>query len=115
MTSRVCSTAGCGTLIPAGTRGYKCTRCARGADKARGTRQERGYDAAHDQLRAKWQRRLDDGLVVHCWRCGDQVDPTNWTLGHCDIDRTKYHGPECPRCDYATMGRTDCPHPSHSS
>lgn len=40
---RVC--IDCPRLIPAGTR---CIDCTRAKDKARGTRQERGYNAAHE-------------------------------------------------------------------
>lgn len=53
---RVC--IDCPRLIPAGTR---CTDCARTKERARGTRQQRGYNAAHDQLRRQYQRRIDRG------------------------------------------------------
>jgi hypothetical protein len=110
---RVCIQSGCGTLIDAGR--SRCDNHARDRDKARGTRQQRGYDATHDSLRASWQRRLDGGLRVHCWRCARLIDPSSWHLGHCDDDRSRYHGPECPSCNLATnAGRTQCPHQSHS-
>lgn len=107
---KVCVEAGCPKL----TEGTRCTEHARAKDKARGTRQQRGYGAEHTKLRAQYQRRMDAGEVFTCWRCGGRIDRSNWTLGHCDSDRTKYHGPECPPCDYATAGRTRCPHPSHN-
>lgn len=113
MAKRVCAESGCPELIDAGTRDGRCDQHRRDRDKARGTRQERGYDAAHEHLRFDYQRRINQGERFTCWRCGQPIDPRNWTLGHCDDDRTTYHGPECPPCDYATAGRTRCPHPSH--
>ena len=99
---RVC--IDCPKLIPAGTR---CTDCARTKERARGTRQERGYNAAHDQLRRQYQRRMDRGEPFTCWRCTDPIDPEHWHLGHDDNDRAKYRGPECPACNLAsrTTGR----------
>lgn len=113
MSKRVCLESGCPLLIDAGE--GRCTKHKRVRDKARGTRQDRGYDAVHDRLRAVWQRKLDAGHMVTCWRCNKPIDPNDWTLGHCDIDRSIYHGPECPPCDYATSGRTGCPHESHAA
>lgn len=107
---KVCAEVGCPTL----TTKTRCTSHTRARDKARGTRQQRGYDAAHDALRASYQRRMDAGEVFTCWRCGDLIDTTRWTLGHCDVDRSQYHGPECPACDYAVAGRVGCPHASHT-
>lgn len=106
MTKRNCPTPGCGALVDGG----HCPTHRRQHDRARGTRQERGYDAAHDRLRASWQRRLDAGEVVHCWRCKLRgvltvIDPANWHLGHEDLDRSKYRGPECVPCNTATSGR----------
>jgi hypothetical protein len=53
---------------------------------------------------------MDAGERFTCWRCAEQgrphdVDPTNWHLGHDDLDRTKYRGPECPAGNQATAGR----------
>ncbi len=56
---------------------------------------------------------MDDGVAFACWRCGRHVDPTDWRLGHCDINRGVYHGPECVPCNQATSGRSGCPHLSH--
>lgn len=79
----------------------RCAPCSRRLDRQRGTRQQRGYDAAHDRLRADYQRRMNAGEVFACWRCQEAgrphlVDPTDWHLGHDDDDRTIYRGPECP-------------------
>ena len=115
MAKRVCSGIGCHVLVVSG----RCPRCARKHEKQRGTRQDRGYDAHHDQLRRLYQDRMNAGETFTCWRpgCGTPIDPNNWTLGHCDTHRDQHHGPECPPCDYATAGRTpgSCPHPSHLS
>lgn len=106
MTKRVCLEPGC----PALTHTSRCERHTREREQARGTRQQRGYDADHDKLRAEWQRRLDQGETVLCWRCLTQgrrtpIDPTAWDLGHEDGDKTVHKGPECWACNRATSGR----------
>lgn len=102
---RVCAEPGC----PVVSTTTRCYDHARDRDKARGTRQQRGYDAAHDRLRADYQRRMDAGESFTCWRRGPRctvtIDPKRWRLGHDDIDRTKYRGPECVPCNQATAGR----------
>lgn len=103
---RVCTEPGCGTL----TKTTRCDDCRRTKDQARGTRQERGYDAQHDRLRADYQRRMDAGETFTCWRCEAEgrphpVDPHNWDLGHDDRDRSLYRGPECPARNRATAAR----------
>lgn len=107
----------CPKLIDKGT--SRCARCAleagRVREQGRDSRQERGYDAAHDRERASWQRAIDGGRLVDCWRCGDPIRGTEWHLGHCDIDRSIYHGPECIGCNTRTKGRRGCPHPMHIS
>lgn len=112
MSWRICAEPGC----PEFTQTTRCESHTRIRDKARGTRQQRGYDTKHDRLRSAYQRHMNHGETFNCWRCGEPIDPQSWTLGHCDDDRTIYHGPECPPCDYATAGRTAqrCPHPSHA-
>lgn len=110
MALRVCIEANCPEL----TRTTRCTEHERARDAARGTPTERGYGPEHRALRARYQRRMDGGRFYACWRCGGLIDPSNWTLGHCDDDRSHYHGPECPPCDYATSGRGSCPHPNHN-
>lgn len=106
---KVCAVPGCPNLQAES----RCAEHRREREQARGTRQQRGYDGAHDRLRADYQRRMDQGERFACWRGGGPIDPNGWTLGHCDDDRGVYHGPECPPCDYATAGRTRCPHVSH--
>ena len=103
----------CPRLIPRDSPRGRCAQCRRDMEKSRGSRQDRGYDATHGRLRRSHQERMDAGERFACWRCGQPIDPRAWTLGHCDDDRDRYHGPECPPCDYATRGRIACPHPSH--
>ena len=97
MALKVCSQPGCPRLQPE-------TRCAehrREREQARGSRQARGYGAAHDALRREYQRRMDDGETFTCWRpdCDRPIDPAHWHLGHDDSDRSTYRGPECPACN----------------
>jgi hypothetical protein len=103
---RVCAEPGCPTL----TKATRCPDCTRAKDKARGTRQERGYDAAYDRERRRYQFRMEAGEVFPCWRCDElgrphDVDPDWWHLGHDDLDRSIIRGPECPAGNLATSGR----------
>lgn len=68
-----------------------------------GTTTQRGYDTAHKQVRARWQRRLDNGervvcRSVRCLQPGHLVDPKRWHLGHTP-DRSGWTGPEVPECN----------------
>lgn len=101
MAKRPCAEPGCPTI----TAQTRCTKHTRQLDKARGTRQQRGYDAPHDRLRADYQSRMDAGEAFMCWRCTRPIDPAAWHLGHDDEDRTKYRGPECEPCNLATSSR----------
>jgi len=102
MARRPCIEPDCPTL----TQSSRCPKHERARDKARGTRQTRGYSAHHNRTRADYQRRMDHGQTYTCWRCGDDIDPEHWHLGHDDHDRTAYRGPECVPCNTATRGRT---------
>lgn len=62
---------------------------------ARGSTPQRGYGYRHRQMRAGWQRRIDAGEDVRCWRCGEPITGQDWDLGHDDNDRSIYRGPEC--------------------
>lgn len=97
-TKRVCIQSGCGTLIEAGL--SRCVEHERDRDKARGTRQERGYDAEHDAARRKWLDLIDNGSLVYCARgCGARFRPGDmFHLDHTD-DRQGYRGPSCERCN----------------
>lgn len=104
MALRPCPVAGCPTLIPPGTR--YCPTHTRDRERARGTRQARGYDAKHDRLRAQWQRRIDTGEPVYCADgCGTPIRPGDaWDLGH-DHDHGGYLGPMTPAHNRADGGR----------
>ncbi len=98
---RVCAEPGCPTLSP----NTRCPTHTRGREHARGSRQDRGYDAEHDRVRRAWAPRVALGLV-QCWRCRRLIAGNEpWDLGHDDDDRTKYRGPEHMRCNRAVAGR----------
>jgi hypothetical protein len=102
---RVCAEPGCPELQPT----PRCTQHTRDADRARGTRQQRGYDAAHDRLRAQWKPKVDRASVhCHAEVC---VMPARlilpgqpWDLGHTP-DRKAWTGPEHATCNRAAGGR----------
>lgn len=97
-----CSQAGCPER--AEIRG-KCTEHARANDKARGTRQARGYDRKHDQLRKQWAPIVATGKV-ECAKCGQVIGADEpWDLGHTD-DRRGWTGPEhARRCNRRAGGQ----------
>jgi hypothetical protein len=100
---RVCSEPGCPTLIP---KAGRCAEHARAHDKARGSRQQRGYGSQHTALRREWSPKVATG-TIKCWRCGQYIRAGQpWDLGHDDTDRTKYQGPEhANQCNRAAAGR----------
>ena len=104
MARRVCAEAGC----PVITDSSRCPAHTRARDKARGTRQARGYDAAHEAERARWQRILDVRPVScanpDCLTPSVPIDPRSWHLGHTP-DRTTWRGPEHPVCNLTEAGR----------
>jgi hypothetical protein len=97
---RVCSEPTCPRLIDTAGR---CDEHRREADRARGTRQQRGYTAEHDRLRRDWAPRVATGRV-RCRRCGEPIGPEPWDLGHND-ERTAWTGPEHASCNRAAGGR----------
>jgi ribosomal protein L44E len=91
---RVCADTGCHEL----TDTTRCPAHTRAKDMSRGTRQQRGYDAAHDRLRARWARKVATGKV-NCARCKKRISPLEaWHLDHTD-DRTGYLGPSHALCN----------------
>jgi hypothetical protein len=91
---KVCAETGCPELVD----GTRCPTHTRTADRRRGTRQQRGYDAAHDRLRAKWARKVATGQI-NCARCGKRISPLEeWHLDHTD-DRASYLGPSHALCN----------------
>jgi hypothetical protein len=87
----------CGAL----SLGTRCHPCTRARDLARGTRQQRGYDATYERAR-------EQALVAatHCATCGELFTLDNpATGGHVVARRnggTTADGlkPECRRCNY---------------
>lgn len=99
---KVCLEPGCPTLTPKS----RCDRHRRERERARGTRQERGYAADHDRLRAEWAPLVSTGNVK-CWRCAEYIPAdAPFDLGHDDQARGKYRGPEHVACNRATAGRS---------
>lgn len=89
MAKRVCAEPGCPELVDRGVRDGRCDEHRRAKDKARGTRQQRGYDATHDALRAEL---LPDAYGQRCHLCGERMWPhEELALDHTE-DRTGYRG-----------------------
>ena len=103
MAKRVCAESGCPEL----TDSTRCIEHTRQRDKARGTRQQRGYGAAHEREAKVWRDRVARGALVVCWRCGEPItDPTDCHLGHDDYDRSITRGPEHGRlCNLSAAGK----------
>jgi hypothetical protein len=75
-----------------------------------------GYTGKHRVLRNKIKQAMDLGQVFACWRCGEPIQPGQpWELGHDDVDRSIWRGPEhrgreCPAGgNRATAGRRQPP------
>jgi hypothetical protein len=85
----------CGMLVRGKSR---CWDCQHARDQARGTRQQRGYTAQHDQLRAHLVAALDPWAP--CPRCGHALGPDAALLDlmHND-DRTAWLGLGHRRCN----------------
>lgn len=102
---RVCATPGCPEL---GTARH-CTTHASERERARGTKQQRGYDAAYDRERRRWAPKVA-ACTVHC-HAPNCLEPSGrlilphqaWDLGHDDERRIR--GPEHARCNRAAGGR----------
>jgi hypothetical protein len=69
------------------------------------TTAQRGYDAQHQRMRKRYEPLVRSGQAT-CWRCDQPIDPEGpWDLGHDDIDRTKYNGPEHVKCNRGAPSR----------
>lgn len=102
---RVCPEPGCPEL----TQGGRCPDCKAKAERRRGTRQQRGYGAPHDRLRAWWKPKVDrcevDCQEVVCLMPIRRILPGQpWHLCH---DRTTgtYRGPGHVRCNTSEGGK----------
>ena len=102
---KVCPRPSCPNLIPSTAR--YCDTHNREYEQRRGTSTQRGYDAKHRALRAKYQASMDAGDYYLCARCYEPIQLGEpWDLGHDDDDRTKHTGPEhAYRCNRAAGGR----------
>lgn len=62
----------------------------------------RGYGHQHRRLREVLAPQVERGGTL-CARCGNRILPGEaWDLGHDDVDRSRYSGPEHARCNRAT-------------
>lgn len=95
---RVCGAPSCPRL----TDGGRCAEHRQQVERARGTRQQRGYDKTHDRLRKQWEPQVVTGKI-RCARCGEPITGA-WDLGHTE-DRTAWTGPEHAGCNRAAGGR----------
>lgn len=99
---KTCSRSNCPVLVPAGTR--FCPEDQAEHERSRGTRQQRGYDARHDKLRARWKPKVERG-GVKCARCDQPIYlGQEWALDHTD-DRTGYLGPSHAICNNRAGGK----------
>ena len=97
-----CAEADCPTPVPHGT--SRCPTHTRARDRARGTRQQRGYGAEHIRERRRWQNLIQAGAPVTCARCGTPILPgADWHLDHAE-DRTQYLGPSHAQCNLSAAG-----------
>lgn len=101
---RVCTEPGCPLLVDQGVRDGRCDEHRKAKDKARGSRQERGYGRAHELTRAAL---LPDAYGTHCPHCDDYMWPhQELDLDHTE-DRTGYVGivhASCNRSEGAKRG-----------
>lgn len=98
---RKCATPGCPELTAA----TRCPDHQAERERARGTRKQRGYNHAHDKLRAQYAARITNGEPIACVRCGQRITtPRDLDLGHTD-DRAHHSGPEHAHCNRSEAGR----------
>lgn len=97
---RVCPEPGCPELVDKG----RCAQHRRDAERARGSREERGYGAEHQQRRYVLERARRRGLQMVCAKCSEPISEDQpWHLGHTD-DRSNWTGPEHVLCNLSAAG-----------
>lgn len=102
MSKRVCAERRCGTLVDQGVRDGRCDEHRKAKDKARGTRQERGYGRAHEVTRASL---LPDAYGTRCPHCDEYMWPHDELhLDHTE-DRTGYIGIVHAHCNTSDAAR----------
>jgi hypothetical protein len=73
--------------------------------KRKRSRQERGYGVGHFARRRVLEPFVDAGLAT-CVRCGEAIEAGEaWDLGHNDLDRSRYSGPEHAACNRGAPNR----------
>lgn len=73
--------------------------------RAMPTTTQRGYGAEHKAERERWRPLVESGQVV-CWRCHRLIPAgAPWDLGHDEVDRSKYRGPEHVKCNRGATAR----------
>lgn len=108
---RVCACISCSAhpdSCPQLTTDRRCPDCAGVYERRRGTRQERGYDRTHDDLREQWRPRVEAGYAdcraPICLMPQRRILPDQaWDLGH-DGQR-RHRGPEHARCNRSAGGK----------
>ena len=97
---RICPKPGC----PKPASGRYCLEHNREHERARGTREQRGYGAEHKRLRRQLEGKVKSG-TARCGICGTPIRPDEaWHLDH-SADRTTYRGPAHVACNTADGGR----------
>jgi hypothetical protein len=60
------------------------------------------YGHAHRKIRRQWATVVASGQAK-CWRCGRPIHPAQpWDLGHDDVRKDVWRGPECLPCNRGT-------------
>jgi hypothetical protein len=101
---RVCAEPGCPEL----STGRYCPTHAAKHEQARGTRQQRGYDADYDRARRRWAPKVA-ACTVHCHApvCIEHLrlilPGQAWDLGH--DEQRKIRGPEHASCNRSAGGK----------
>ena len=97
---RICPKPGC----PKPASGRYCDKHNREYERARGTREQRGYGVEHKKLRRQLAAKVQAG-GIRCGICGKPIPPGSvWHLDHTE-DRTDYRGPAHASCNTADGGR----------